>query len=391
MSIAYQVVGDGPIDLVYVSGFASNLLWNWQLPSYARFLTMLASFSRLIVVDRRGTGLSDRFSPADLPPLGTLAEDLTVILEDVGCDEAAFFGCEDGGHSCAPFAATHPERTRALVLYSVNPGGYEGGWTLETWDEYIAAAWRNWGTRSFALEDLRGAAPSYVGDQRVGDWHVACLQLGASPAAAEALQWIWRDTDIRALLPSIRLRPGRVPGRTVRPGRDQRPSWRRSRPSRVGVEVGSMNGGIALEGSRGDLLNVLGTVEQAMSVDFVLLSPETHVGEAIVLMEGALAGTGVVVEAGRLVGVVTPSDLLDVRTLACRAGTLWGPGHSHAGWRVVDVMTPCRRAVSSVEPLSRAVEAMYEDDLERVPVENDERQLAGILSRRDVMRAVARR
>ena len=67
--IAYQVVGDGPIDLLYLPGYTSNLFWQWKLPSYARFLEQLASFSRLILVDRRGTGLSDRFSPQDLPPL----------------------------------------------------------------------------------------------------------------------------------------------------------------------------------------------------------------------------------------------------------------------------------------------------------------------------------
>jgi pimeloyl-ACP methyl ester carboxylesterase len=76
--IAYQIVGDGPIDLLYLPGYASNLRWQWELPSYARFLERLASFSRLILVDRRGTGLSDRFSPQDLPPLEDLADDLEI-------------------------------------------------------------------------------------------------------------------------------------------------------------------------------------------------------------------------------------------------------------------------------------------------------------------------
>ncbi len=79
--IAYQVVGDGPIDLACVPGYAANLQWQWELPSYARFLQRLASFSRLIIVDRRGAGVSDRFSPHDLPPLEDLADDLETVLE----------------------------------------------------------------------------------------------------------------------------------------------------------------------------------------------------------------------------------------------------------------------------------------------------------------------
>src|SRR4249920_2728212 len=95
--IAYQVVGDGPVDMLFVPGYASNLQWQWELPSYARFLERLASFCRLIIVDRRGAGLSDRFSPEDLPPLEDLADDLEVVLDAVGSTQSALFGAEDGG------------------------------------------------------------------------------------------------------------------------------------------------------------------------------------------------------------------------------------------------------------------------------------------------------
>lgn len=152
-----------------------------------------------------------------------------------------------------------------------------------------------------------------------------------------------------------------------------------------------MNGQVALQGSRDDVLDVLGTVEQAMSTDIVLLSPESHVGESLVLMKGVMAGNGLVVEAGRLVGVVALPDLLDVRTLAWRTGTLWGPGHSQRGWRVSDVMTRCRRTVSPADPLARGAGTLYEEDLDRLVVENQDGQLVGVLSRRDVIRAVARR
>jgi len=121
----------------------------------------------------------------------------------VGSDEAALFGCEDGGLTCSLFAATHPARTRALILYAMSAGPHEGGWTDEMWDEYLLSVARDWGTRSFALEDMRGAAPSYADDLQFWEWYVAYLQLAASPAAAEALLRIWRDTDIRPVLPSI--------------------------------------------------------------------------------------------------------------------------------------------------------------------------------------------
>src|SRR3954447_24593289 len=95
ISIAYQVMGDGPRDLLYLPGYASNLRWQWELPTYARFLRRLASFSRLIVVDRRGTGLSDRFSPEDLPPLEDLADDIGTVMDAVGSEQVALLGSED--------------------------------------------------------------------------------------------------------------------------------------------------------------------------------------------------------------------------------------------------------------------------------------------------------
>jgi pimeloyl-ACP methyl ester carboxylesterase len=110
--IAYQVLGDGPMDLLYLPGYTSNLFWQWELPSYARFLEQLASFSRLILVDRRGTGLSDRFSPQDLPPLEDLADDLEIVMDAVGSERIALLGTEDGCFVCSMFAATHPGADR---------------------------------------------------------------------------------------------------------------------------------------------------------------------------------------------------------------------------------------------------------------------------------------
>ena len=204
-AIAYQVVGDGPLDLVYVPWFGSNLRWHWELPSYARALERLASFSRLIMVDRRGTGLSDRFSPRDLPPLETLIEDLTVVLDDVGSEQASLFGCEDGGLTCSLFAATYPERTQSLVLYGMGPGDVGAGWTDDLWEEYIDRASREWGTGSFSLYDLEQTTPTLAHDPEFQAWYTTALQLGTSPASAEALIRIYKDTDIRSVLGSIRV------------------------------------------------------------------------------------------------------------------------------------------------------------------------------------------
>ena len=122
-ALAYQVVGDGSIDVAFLSGFVSNLDLAWEYPPYARLLRRLASFSRLILTDRRGTGLSDRFSPRDLPPLEVLQDDLRVVLDEIGAERPSLFGWSDAGCLCALFAATHPERTSALALLNTAASG----------------------------------------------------------------------------------------------------------------------------------------------------------------------------------------------------------------------------------------------------------------------------
>jgi class 3 adenylate cyclase len=205
--IAYEVLGDGPGDLVFIPGYASNLQWHWQLPSYARFLDRLASFARLIVVDRRGTGLSDRYSIDDLPPLEDLADDLEAVLDAVGSERSALFGAEDGGVLCCMFAATRPARVSSLVLYSTDPGGDADGATPAAadafWDGLLDRIRNEWGTRSFAEYDLSTSNPARLGDDAFVEWFTAHLRLSASPATAEALMQNFRITDVRDILPSI--------------------------------------------------------------------------------------------------------------------------------------------------------------------------------------------
>ena len=116
LHIAYRTVGDGPIDLVVVPGWVSHLEANWEEPLVAHFAERLMSFSRLILFDKRGTGLSDPVPLDRLPTLEQRMEDVHAVLDAVGSEKAALFGISEGGPMCALFAATHPERTSALVM-----------------------------------------------------------------------------------------------------------------------------------------------------------------------------------------------------------------------------------------------------------------------------------
>src|SRR5262249_14757028 len=117
LHIAYQVVADGPRDLVLVPPFVSHLELYWQEPLVGRFLRRLASFARLILFDKRGTGLSDRVAPQDLPTLEQRMDDVRAVMDAAGSGRAAVLGFSEGGPMSALFAATYPERTAALVLY----------------------------------------------------------------------------------------------------------------------------------------------------------------------------------------------------------------------------------------------------------------------------------
>jgi class 3 adenylate cyclase len=204
--IAYQVVGDGPIDVVYVQGFVSNMELNWQEPSYARFLSRIASFSRLITFDKRGTGLSDRVSEDRLPTLEQRMDDLRVVMDAVGSERAALFGVSEGGPMCLLFAATYPERTTALVIYgsySHSGAAPEYDWT---YSEESRAAFRRlleetWGG-PFGLAER---APSKVGDEAFTRWWSALLRQSASPSAALSLIEMNSQIDIRPILPAIRV------------------------------------------------------------------------------------------------------------------------------------------------------------------------------------------
>ena len=139
VNIAYQVVGEGPLDLVLVPGWMSNIEVFWEEPLAARFFERLASFSRLILFDKRGTGLSDRV--ADVPNLETRMDDVRAVLDAVGSSRAALLGYSEGGPMCALFAATYPDRTAALIMIGsyarrIWAPDYPWGTPRQEWDAF---------------------------------------------------------------------------------------------------------------------------------------------------------------------------------------------------------------------------------------------------------------
>jgi len=205
VSIAYQVVGDGPFDLVLVPGSVSNVEYSWEEAASARFLSRLASFSRLILFDKRGTGLSDR--SVSIATLEERMDDVRAVMDAAGSASAAVVGYSEGGPMSALFAATYPERTTALVLYGSMVKGlasadFSLAQTEAEFHELLEAIEQHWGDDDFLLEFL---APSVLHDERVTRWWGRMLRTSASPAAMVALERMDAEIDIRHVLPSIRV------------------------------------------------------------------------------------------------------------------------------------------------------------------------------------------
>lgn len=199
LRIAYQVVGQGPIDLVFVPGFISNIDLVWDDPIFAGFLNRLAAFSRLILFDKRGTGLSDRIG--DLPSLEVRMDDLRAVMEAAGSERAALFGISEGGAMAMLFAATYPERTQALVLYGAY--AHYGTWVVppDKLDAALARMDALWGTG-----ELVGIfAPSRAADPQFKAWWARFERLGGSPSAAVHLSRMNSEIDVRPILSSIRV------------------------------------------------------------------------------------------------------------------------------------------------------------------------------------------
>jgi len=204
VSIAYQVIGNGPIDLVLVPGWVSNLDVFWEEPRLERLLTRLASFSRLILFDKRGTGLSDRV--ADMPSLEVRMDDVRAVMDAVGSERAALFGYSEGGAMCILFAATYPDRASALILggaFARRTSAPDYPWAPAAGQQLAAIEQieADWG----GSVGIEARSPSLADDARYRQWWARWLRSSASPAAATTLMRMNMEIDVRHVLPAVRV------------------------------------------------------------------------------------------------------------------------------------------------------------------------------------------
>jgi class 3 adenylate cyclase len=222
-SIAYQVVGDAPLDLVLVLGFATHVELQWESPAFARFFERLSSFARLIVFDKRGTGLSDPV--AEVPTLEQRIDDIRAVMDAARSGRAAFLGISEGGPTSALFAATHPERVTALVLYGAMgrtteapdyPWASPADALRESAAEFIAPYW---GQQAQGMVEL--FAPSLADDPDAAEFTARMERSAASPAMVQQIFEMFLDIDVRDILPTIR-----VPTLVLHRRRDRVVNWR---------------------------------------------------------------------------------------------------------------------------------------------------------------------
>jgi pimeloyl-ACP methyl ester carboxylesterase len=208
VNIAYQVVGDGPVDLVWAYGLASNIEVFWEEPSLAAFLRRLSEFTRLILFDRRGCGLSDRHGTTATPTLEERVEDVLAVLDAVGSQRASIFGMSEGGSLAALFAATHPERTTRIILYGTSThyradAQYLAGVGDDTGAAFVEAVSRGWGMPSdWAVQVW---APSMVGDEPFTQWLAKYARQSVSRGAILPLLSAFYSYDLVDVFPAVRV------------------------------------------------------------------------------------------------------------------------------------------------------------------------------------------
>jgi len=203
-ALAYQVLGKGPVDLVYLQGQLSNLVLNWKQPAFARFARALSRFSRLIVIDRRGLGCSERFTPDDIPPIETLVDDLRAVLDQAEAERPVIFATGDCGFIAMPFAATYPDRITALILHhaaaswmksdEIPWGGTEE--EMQTLNQWACALDGSWS---------RVANPSLTTNEAGLAWCVEYEQTSTARGGCLADTWRFSSTDVRGVLSSIQV------------------------------------------------------------------------------------------------------------------------------------------------------------------------------------------
>jgi pimeloyl-ACP methyl ester carboxylesterase/DNA-binding CsgD family transcriptional regulator len=204
--IAYQVIGNGPVDLLFIHGFLSHLELAWENPEFTHFFEQLGRFARVILFDKRGVGLSDRIQGA--PTLETTIDDTRCVLDAVGANRVFVMGTSEGGAAAVLLAATYPERVPGLILYAATPKvvqtNHEPAWAdpEDQFELMIERMQKTWGG-AWAIE---GFAPSRAYDERFRAWWAMILRAASSPSSIKAILNILRDIDIRPLLPQVHVK-----------------------------------------------------------------------------------------------------------------------------------------------------------------------------------------
>jgi class 3 adenylate cyclase len=207
VAIAYQVVGEGPIDLVFVRGSLADLLAAWEEPRFVQHVEGLASFARVLLFDKRGSGLSDPVR--QVPTLEARMDDVRAVLDAVDAGSAVLWSGHEGTRLAILFAATYPERTRALVLYDPTARGlwapdYPWAPTEDDWLDKLAEVRARWGDRDYLAERARDHCPLAAQDEEFVDWYIRYLRRSASPSAAVAYYRMMMEGDVRDVLPTVR-------------------------------------------------------------------------------------------------------------------------------------------------------------------------------------------
>jgi class 3 adenylate cyclase len=208
VAVAYQVVGEGPVDIVFFRGMAGDLLSTWDQPLLVRHVEGLAAYSRLLMLDKRGTGLSDRVREA--PTLETRMDDLRAVMDAAGSERAVVWSAHEGSRTAILFAATYPERTAGLVLLDPSVRGtatpdYPWAPTEEQWRTRLAEVRDGWGSREFFDDLLHEWAPTIADEEKFKAWFVGHMRRSLSPGAALSFFRAMKEADVTDVLSSIRM------------------------------------------------------------------------------------------------------------------------------------------------------------------------------------------
>jgi class 3 adenylate cyclase len=208
VSIAYQAFGAGPVELIVIRGSLSDLASVWEQPLFVRHVEGLASFARVLMFDKRGMGLSDRLR--EVPTLEARMDDIRAVMDHAGVERGAFFAAHEGIRLAVLFAASYPERTRALVLHEPSARGrrspdYPWARSDDDWRTWLRRVGEGWGDADFFAAALAEYCPSVADDPEFGRWYARHMRSSASPGAAVAYQRMVMDGDASAVLPMVRV------------------------------------------------------------------------------------------------------------------------------------------------------------------------------------------